>query len=154
MLWRAYYSLITGDPKTAEQTLLKARSLGVLSDPDEFGMALALAQAMQGRPEIAKEAVRRFASTERFRNEHFIQLCAVSDERDRMIDEISRHTYRREYRWVTREPLLRPYRNYPPFQKLVRNLYKEWQQNLADFGPSLPVPPPTLPDPEQYLYQQ
>jgi TolB-like protein len=147
----AWLYLLTGDPKRAESVLSETKP--PLRN-DSFEMLIALARAAQGGPEIARSAVKELATPERRRWEAFIQLCALAGEKDLLVKEIANHTYVRNYRWVVGEPLLRPYRNHPPFQKLVRDLYAEWQQNLGDFGPSLPVQPPELPSPKEYLSQK
>jgi hypothetical protein len=55
------------------------------------------------------------------------------------------------YRWLVTEPQLKRFAGNALFQAQVRDQYKVWQQDLAEFGPSLPVPPPRLPDPEEYF---
>jgi hypothetical protein len=41
--------------------------------------------------------------------------------------------------------------NQPSFRNLFFDLYRSWQANLAAEGPSLPVLPPALPKPEEFL---
>jgi tetratricopeptide (TPR) repeat protein len=146
------FYLMTGDPKRAESVLLQTRPRRPTPD-DSFELSIALAKAAQGGPEIAKRATKEFASTERRRWESFIELCALSGEKDLLVDQIENHTYVRNYRWVVSERLLRPYRNYPPYRNLVYALHDEWKRNLDLFGPSLPVQPQKLPGPDDYLSQ-
>lgn len=146
----AYLDFLSGDPRRAEETLKQAP---MDAGDRELGLLLALVQSAQERPEIAKAAVKRFATNERTRNERYILLCAIAGDRDRLVEEIAKHTYRRSYRWVASEALLRPYRRYPPFQKLTRTLYSEWKRDLAEFGSSLPVAPPVLLSADEYLNQ-
>jgi hypothetical protein len=42
-------------------------------------------------------------------------------------------------------------RNEPRFRQLLYELYQKWQDDLTELGPSLPVLPPKLPTPEEYL---
>lgn len=118
---------------------------------DSLEVLLALAKAAQGDREIARRAVKRFATPGRLRSEFYVLLCALAGEKDLLVEQIQKHSYIRNYRWLVREPLLKPYRTDPSFQKLVHALYEEWQRNLSEFGPSLPVEPPKQPSAEHYL---
>jgi hypothetical protein len=114
-------------------------------------MLMALARAAQGDRKIARRAVKQFRSSERQRGIYFALLCALAGEKDLLVNEIANHTYYRNYRWLVSEPVLRTYRDYPPYRKLVRDLHEEWQRNLNQLSPALPLQPPKLPDPDQYL---
>jgi hypothetical protein len=142
--------LLTGDPKRAEQVLLQTRPKEP-PEQDSFDAMLALAKAEQGDREIAKRAVKKFATPERSRTEVFVLLCALAGEKKLLVNQIEKHSYIRNYRWLVSEPLVQPYRTDPAFQKLVHALYEEWLYNLREFGPTLPVQPPQLPSAEQYL---
>jgi len=144
-------NLLTGEPKRAEALLLQAK-------PEERGSPaldglLALARAEQGHPEIANEAIRKLSTAGRRRADLLVLLYASAGQKDLLVKEIARHPFIRNYRWIVNTSLLRPYRTDPPFQKLVREIFGEWQRNLRDYGPSLPVSPPGLPGVEAYLSQ-
>ena len=68
-----------------------------------------------------------------------------------MIDQIQHWTNVSSYRWLINQPLLRPYRNDPEFQELIRRLHRDWQENVKEFGSTVPVKPPRLPSPEEYF---
>ena len=120
----------------------------------EFQQLIALAQSLQKRPEIARNAVRKLYTPELDRSDAFVLLCALAGENELLVNEIASHAYIRNYRWFVSERLLRPYRKHPPFQKLVREVYEQWQENLSAFGQRLPVAPPAQPTPEAYFGQQ
>jgi serine/threonine protein kinase/Flp pilus assembly protein TadD len=151
MMARIY--LIAGKPNQAEAVLIKSNPRDS-QDPFSFGMLLALSKAAQGHPDIARVAVKQFKSPERQRGVHYAVLCALAGEKELLVEEIKSHTYYRNYRWLVSEPVLRPYRNYPPYQKLVRDLHQEWQRNLTELGRYLPVQPIKLPHPDEYLSQR
>ena len=55
------------------------------------------------------------------------------------------------YRWLVTEPDIVSLRTEPRFRELLVELYLKWQRDLSLLGPSLPIPPPKLPTPEEYL---
>jgi hypothetical protein len=65
--------------------------------------------------------------------------------------QLVNNAFVRNYRWLTAQGVLRPYRKYPEFQRLARELYLEWGRNLAELGSNLPEQPPKLPALEEYL---
>jgi Flp pilus assembly protein TadD len=150
----AHIYLLTGEPKRAEEVLTKTAPQEPANLVTAFKESMALAQAEQGRSEIAKQSVSKVSMTQLRRSEITVLLCAVAGEKDLLVDRIAIHPYIRNYRWLVSERRLRPYRSYPPFQKLVHEIAQEWERNLRDFGPSLPVNPPKLPAAEEYLNQQ
>ena len=145
--------MMSGQPGRAEAILERAKEREPAKLTTTYDTLIALARAEQGHPEIAKQMIGKLATDERTRRDSVVLLYALAGEKDLLISQISKHAYIRNYRWLVTQPLLRPYRDYPPFQKLVFELYAEWQRNLAEVGPSLPQKPPQLPSAVQYLSQ-
>ena len=83
-----------------------------------------------------------------------IKLAALVGDKDLAIDLIRDSLINRNYRWLVSDPDIASLRNEPRFQELLYELYQKWQHDLAALGPSLPVRPPTLPTPEEYLSRQ
>ena len=80
-----------------------------------------------------------------------IRLAARFGDRDLAIDLIRNSRVHRNYRWLVRDPDIASFRNEPHFRQLLYELYSKWQCYLAALVPSLPVRPPKLPTPEEYL---
>jgi hypothetical protein len=151
-LARARVFLHTGHPKQAEAVLKESRPLKPSVLVNRFDVLLAVARAAQGRPDVARAALKRVATLGRGLRDDIVLLGALAGEKDLVVEEMTK-TSISSYRWLISEPLLRPYRSYAPFQKRVRDLYQRWQSTLAAVGPSLPVQPPKLPGPDEYLSQ-
>jgi len=147
----AYLDLRTGDPRKAEAVLTQRLSGQTSGLSNVLGAYLALAQAMQGRPDAARSALGRFKIGRRYRDESPILLCALSGDKDLLLKQIDNSAYFRNYRWLIGEPLLKPYRKYPHFQALARKLYEEWKTDLVELEASLPVSPSPLPAPQEYF---
>ena len=69
----------------------------------------------------------------------------------RVFSQIRNSSLHRNYRWLVSDPDIASLRNEPRFRELLVELYRKWQHDLATLGPSLPVPPPKLPTPEEFL---
>ena len=143
--------MMSGQPGRAEAILQRAREREPAALTTTYDTLIALARAVQGHPEIARQMIGKLAIDEKTRRDSVVLLCALAGEKDLLISQISKHPYIRNYRWLVTQPLLRPYRDYPPFQKLVHELYAEWQRNLAEIGPTLPQKPAQLLSAAQYL---
>jgi tetratricopeptide (TPR) repeat protein len=146
-----YLYLHTGDPRKAEAVLTRGMSSQTREGRSMLAANLAVAQAMQGRPDAARRALKSFVMGRRYRDESPILLCALSGDKDLLLEQIANNASVRNYRWLIGEPLLRPYRKYPEFQALVRGLYKEWESNIVELQASLPASPSSLPAPQEYL---
>ena len=80
-----------------------------------------------------------------------IKLAALVGEKDLAIDLIRNSSINRNYRWLVSDPDIASLRNEPRFRELLYELYSKWQRDLTDLASSLPVLPPKLPTPEEYL---
>ena len=112
---------------------------------------LATISARQGQLEEAHEVLRKFDTTRSRVPDYPIKLAALVGDRDLAIDLIRNSPVHRNYRWLVRDPDIASLRNEPHFRQLLYELYSKWQRDLAALGPSLPVRPPKLPTPEEYL---
>ena len=112
---------------------------------------LATISARQGQLEEAHEVLRNFDTTRSRVPDYPIKLAALVGDRDLAIDLIRNSRVHRNYRWLVRDPDIASLRNEPHFRQLLYELYAKWQRDLAVLGPSLPVRPPKLPTPEEYL---
>ena len=111
----------------------------------------ALIQAAHGHKAEAARVLDGLSLNERRRSDYVALLCAAAGKKTIMIDQIEHWTNLSSYRWLINQPLLRPYRNDPEFQELTRRLHRDWQENVTEFGSTLPVKPPKLPSPEEYF---
>jgi tetratricopeptide (TPR) repeat protein len=141
-LAQGHFYFFTGDPKRAEAVLVQTGPSDQMRS--YLDVLMLLAKAAQGSPEIAKRAVKELATPERHRSPNLILLVALAGDKNLLVDQIAKHAYVRNYRWLVSEPLIRPYRSDPAFQRLAHLLYDEWRQNLKEIGPLLPVQPPKL----------
>jgi hypothetical protein len=93
----------------------------------------------------------RFDATPSRATDYPIKLAALVGEKDLAIDLIRDSLLHRNYRWLVNDPDIASLRNEPRLRELLYELYQKWQDDLAQLGPSLPVLPPKLPNPEEYL---
>jgi serine/threonine-protein kinase len=115
---------------------------------------LATISARRGQIEDARRVLNKFDSAPSRATDYPIKLAALVGEKDLAIDLIRSSLLHRNYRWLVSDPDIASLRNEPRFRELLTELYQKWQHDLADLGPSLPVRPPKLPTPEEYLSRQ
>jgi eukaryotic-like serine/threonine-protein kinase len=112
---------------------------------------LAAISARKGQVEEARQVLNKFETSPSRATDYPIKLAALVGEKDLAIDLIRNSSLHRNYRWLVSDPDIASLRNEPRFRELLVELYRKWQHDLATLGPSLPVPPPKLPTPEEYL---
>jgi tetratricopeptide (TPR) repeat protein len=112
---------------------------------------LALISARNGRIGEARQVLNKFDTTPSRANDYPIKLAALAGEKDLAIDLIRDNQLHRNYRWLVTDPDIALLRDEPRFRELLAELYQKWQRDVATLSPSLPVPPPRLPTPEEYL---
>jgi serine/threonine protein kinase/TolB-like protein/CheY-like chemotaxis protein/cytochrome c-type biogenesis protein CcmH/NrfG len=112
---------------------------------------LATISARQGQLEEAHQVLRKLDMTLRRVIDYPIKLAALVGEGDLAIDLIRNSPLHRNYRWLVSDSDIASLSSEPCFQELLYELYPKWQRDLAELGPSLPVRPPKLPTPEEYL---
>jgi hypothetical protein len=78
-------------------------------------------------------------------------VAALVGDNELAIDLIRNSPIHRNYRWLVSDPDIALLRNEPRFRELLVELYQKWQRDLDQLGSSLPIPPPKLPTPEEYL---
>ena len=114
-------------------------------------ITLAVISARRGQIAEARQVVNKFRTSQSFSWDYFIKLAALVGEKDLAIDLVRASQFSRNYRWVISDPDMASLRNEPRFRQLLGELHEQWQRDLATLGPSLPVFPPKLPTPEEYL---
>jgi hypothetical protein len=107
--------------------------------------------ARRGRIEEARQVLEKFDSRPSRASDYPIKLAALVGEKDLAIDVIRDSQLYRNYRWLVTEPDIASLRTEPRFRELLFELYRKWQHDLSILGSSLPIPPPKLPTPEEYL---
>ena len=116
-----------------------------------FDLALALAELRQGRPAFAREVVRKHSAPSPRRLDDLILLTAGLGMPREAIENIEASHYYRNYRYLVTEPGLKPLYQEPGFETLLVQTYHEWRETLAEYGDELPVQPPVLPTPTEFL---
>jgi TolB-like protein len=125
-----------------------------LERADITPVLLATISARKGQIEEARQVLKKFDTTPSRANDYPIKLAALVGEKDLAIDLIRDSPLHRNYRWLVSDPDIASLHKESRFRELLYELYQKWQHDLAELGPSLPVLPPTLPTPEEYLSRQ
>ena len=68
-----------------------------------------------------------------------LNLDALVGERELAIELIRNRPLHRNYRWLVSNPHIASLRDEPCFREVLYEFYPNWQRDLADLGPSLPV---------------
>jgi adenylate cyclase len=152
-LLRADIAFFKGDLARAEAGWRQAMRTAPNQSPhsDIRTVLLATISARNGQIEEARQVLKRFDTTQSRATDYTIKLAALVGEKDLAIRLIRDNVLHRNYRWLVSDPDIASLRNEPRFQELVYELYQKWQSDLTMLGPSLPLPPPKLPTPEEYL---
>ena len=153
MLLRADTAFWQGDLRQAEALWRGAMKTAPERSPrsDITPVLLATISARKGQIEEARRVLKRFDIAPSRATDYPIKLAALVGERDLAIDSIRNSSIHRNYRWLVNDPDIASLRNEPRFRQLLYELYQKWQDDLTELGPSLPVLPPKLPTPEEYL---
>lgn len=117
-----------------------------------YGIALALVAAGRGELEPGRRVLEINRDHPERELSHLTEVAALLDERDFVVERIARNP-QRSYRWLISNKNLAHLANDPRFVELVRSLHSDWEWHLQALGDTLPAPPPTLPDPEEFLAQ-
>jgi TolB-like protein/cytochrome c-type biogenesis protein CcmH/NrfG len=117
---------------------------------DDYEIALALTAVANGNPSEGRRVLEKYRGTPYRDQAHLTELAAMLDDAEYAVGRIDGHP-ERNYRWLVSERSLARLADDPSFAELTRTLHAEWSSNLEALGDSLPVPPPTLPDPEQFF---
>jgi eukaryotic-like serine/threonine-protein kinase len=112
---------------------------------------LATISARRGQIEEARQVLNNFDSSPSRLTDYVIKLAALVGDKDLAINLVRNNTMHRNYRWLISDPDIASLRNEPRFRELLYELYPKWQHDLAELGSSLPVLPPKLPTPEEFL---
>ena len=112
---------------------------------------MATIAARRGQIEEARQVLNKFDTTPSRATDYPIKLAALVGEKDLAIDLIRNSSLHKNYRWLVSDPDVASLRNEPRFRELLHELYQKWQNDLAQLSPSLPVLPPKLATPEEYL---
>jgi TolB-like protein/Flp pilus assembly protein TadD len=156
----AYALIRQGKPSEAEERLLRSRNSVADRFADSPDLAhwfsyldysLALAQVRQGRTNFGREVVRRHGLVSRRSLDDVILLTAALGMPQAAVENIDTNPFYRNYRYLVSEPGLEPLYDEPEFRKLLSQTYSEWNRMLADYGDSLPVRPPELPSPDEFV---
>jgi tetratricopeptide (TPR) repeat protein len=83
--------------------------------------------------------------------DHIILLGAQIGEAGSAVQLIQQNPLYFNYRYLIAERRLAPLRGDSRFQALLSASYATWQRELSRYGASLPVSPPPLPSPEEFL---
>jgi tetratricopeptide (TPR) repeat protein len=117
-------------------------------------LLLATIAARRGQIEEARQVLNKFDTTSSRATDYPIKLASLVGENNLAIDLIRNSSLHKNYRWLVSDPGVASLRNEPRFRQLLYELYQKWHDDLAQLGPSLPVLPPKLPTPEEYLGRQ
>jgi hypothetical protein len=83
--------------------------------------------------------------------DNIILLAAQIGEAGPAVQLIRQNPLYFNYHYLVAERRLAPLRGDPRFQALLFDSYAIWQRELSRYGASLPVSPPALPSPEEFL---
>jgi len=152
-LLRADTAFFQGDLARAEGGWREAMEMASKRLPlsDLMSVLLATISARKGQIEQARQVLHNFDTTRSRITDYPIKLAALVGEKDLAIDLIRNSSINRNYRWLVSDPDIASLRNEPRFRELLSELYQKWQRDLDQLGSSLPIPPPKLPTPEEYL---
>ncbi|HET6962991.1 MAG TPA: protein kinase, partial [Terriglobia bacterium] len=152
-LLRADAAFFQGDLARAESGWREAMKMNSKRLPlsDVIPVLLATISARKGEIEQARQVLHNFDTTRSRLTDYPIKLAALVGEKDLAIDLIRNSSINRNYRWLVSDPDIASLHNEPRFQELLAELYLKWQRDLDRLGQSLPVRPPKLPTPEEYL---
>jgi serine/threonine-protein kinase len=112
---------------------------------------LGLMSARKGRIDEARQILESFETRPSRANDYPIRLAAMVGKKELALDLIRENQLFRNYRWLVSEPDIAPLHTEPRYRALLVDLYQKWQRDLSTLGPSLPVLPPDLPTPEDFL---
>lgn len=83
--------------------------------------------------------------------DHLILLGAQIGQAAPTVQLIRESSFYNNYRYLISDRRLSPLRADPVFQALLFESYATWQRDLSRYGSKLPVAPPTLPSPTEFL---
>jgi len=119
---------------------------------ESFEIGAALSRAAAGETGVGRAALKKYASAGIRERDDILLLAAVVGDADTMARLTRESPSHNSYGWLVRYPtFMKNVAGQQPFRKLVFDLYQRWEANLAAEGPSLPVRPPALPKPEEFL---
>ena len=152
-LLRADAAFFQGDLARAESGWREAMKMNSKRLPlsDVIPVLLATISARKGEIEQARQVLHNFDTTRSRLTDYPIKLAALVGEKDLAIDLIRNSSINRNYRWLVSDPDIASLHNEPRFRELLTELHQKWQRDLDQSGQSLPVRPPKLPTPEEYL---
>jgi TolB-like protein len=151
MLLRSDIAFCQGDFPQAEAGWRGAIHIAPTPESDIKSVMLATISAREGQIEKARQVLKRFDTTQSRAVDYPIKLAALVGEKDLAINLVRDSRLFGNYRWLVSDPDIASLCNKPGFRELLYELYSKWQHDLAELGPSLPVNPPRLPTPEEYL---
>ena len=156
----AYALVRQGELAAAEATLRSNRATLMERFEDDSDLAfrlsyleyaLALAELRQGRPGLGREVVRKHGALGPRSLDDLILLTVGLGMTREAIQNLEASHYYRNYRYLVTEPGLKPLYREPGFERLLVQTYQQWREILAEFGHALPVQPPVLPTPNEFL---
>jgi TolB-like protein len=115
----------------------------------DFG--LALAQAGQGKVELARDAVQHLGPPLARRANYDILVRVAAGDYSSALTAIGVSFHQRNYRFLVTTPELKPLYDQPRFRAILTATYPEWFAMVKEFGDSAPVRPPSLPAPADFL---
>jgi TolB-like protein len=85
---------------------------------------------------------------------YFISLCSLAGEHDLALEVLERQVaWGASYRYLLGDRTLRPLRNHPGFQQLLRVRYERWLE-VRELVENAPKRPPPLPSPDEVVTMQ
>jgi TolB-like protein len=145
-----YYRM--GDFDRAEATWREGDAKFPSEESGIYDIVLALSAAGRGDLEPGRRVLEINRDVPDREYTHLTEVAALLDEREFALERVIENP-QRSYRWLISNQNLARLASDPQFANLVRSLHTEWQWHLEALGDTLPVPPPELPDPEEFLAQ-
>ncbi len=142
-----------GNLEAAERRISSGREHASVFLRTSFDIADGLRAALAGNRAEASRTFEQYKNSPVRFFDHIILLATLVGEHGQAIERIRQNPLYSNYRYLINERRLAPLRGEAKFRALLQETYRTWQHDLSRYGPSLPVPPPPVPSPEEFLAQ-